>query len=767
MAVRIYCKDTTDQPLELYGDESIQLDINVNDIYDIGKVFTSISKTFKVPATKNNNKIFKHYYNVNLDGTFNAYQKFGVVLEVDSVPLIDGYLQLLNVDVENNEPKSYEVLVASEVANLLRDIGEDKMVDLPLELDHIFNLTNITGSWGGSIGSGAVRYCIADQAAKSTTVPLQWQSSGTPIIEEDFLPTVSCKKIIDTIFSRYGYTYSSDFITDTSGNFANLHLLLNPPGDAENFNDKLFQALNSSNFTVTSGITAAAFNSEVYDNGSNYNNATYTYTVPIGGLYQFSFNGQIRNNDASINGVIVSLNVNGASTATLPSSQFLTIGASQTVNYGGIFIQPLNLNSGDLVTLSVVTQIPTASLTLLAGATFTCESGPVTPIGTTISPEDLMPDMKVKDFIAGIGRVFNWVFLPDPNTPKNIIIEPRPQWLLDGQVRDWRTYWMQDRTLTIKPTTEVQKRTIKFTFETGDAYIEEQYEKLYGYGHGSQVLLDTGNEFASDELEVSVPFTCSLVAGVAGDTNLQIPYLFKEDGKPSDIGMRLLYWNGTRNCAGVWIKNSQANTVASYIAVPAMHPYNDDALGSSTFCCSFAPPEVPFGNVPTKNAFTEYWAQYIGELYGDDARIVEASFNVAPHIIYNLGLNDTIYFLDDYWRINTISYDTTTEIAQMQLYRADFYTNNICTADSVQVQSDGTVRFFSQGVVQAATERCCNYYRYFWNRGDGACYWRTRKTATSKNTALNSLQSWGSISGTIANQRDLADLPIDGGSSEE
>ena len=49
------------QEVELYKDESITLTQSIQDIKDISKVFTDFTKTFNVPASKANNKIFKHF----------------------------------------------------------------------------------------------------------------------------------------------------------------------------------------------------------------------------------------------------------------------------------------------------------------------------------------------------------------------------------------------------------------------------------------------------------------------------------------------------------------------------------------------------------------------------------------------------------------------------------------------------------------------------------------------------------------------------------
>ena len=62
------------QQVELFKDESVVLTQSIQDIKDIQKVFIPFTQTFNVPASKNNNKIFKHFYNFNIDG-FDARKK--------------------------------------------------------------------------------------------------------------------------------------------------------------------------------------------------------------------------------------------------------------------------------------------------------------------------------------------------------------------------------------------------------------------------------------------------------------------------------------------------------------------------------------------------------------------------------------------------------------------------------------------------------------------------------------------------------------------
>ena len=71
--VQIYVKDVDGnfQRLDLFKDENISITDKIQDVRDIAKVFTEFSQSFSVPASKTNNKLFKHYYNADIvDGPF-------------------------------------------------------------------------------------------------------------------------------------------------------------------------------------------------------------------------------------------------------------------------------------------------------------------------------------------------------------------------------------------------------------------------------------------------------------------------------------------------------------------------------------------------------------------------------------------------------------------------------------------------------------------------------------------------------------------------
>ena len=62
------------QQLELFKDESVTFTQVLQDVKSIDKIFTDFTRTFNVPASKTNNKIFEHFYDPHIVG-FDARTK--------------------------------------------------------------------------------------------------------------------------------------------------------------------------------------------------------------------------------------------------------------------------------------------------------------------------------------------------------------------------------------------------------------------------------------------------------------------------------------------------------------------------------------------------------------------------------------------------------------------------------------------------------------------------------------------------------------------
>ena len=76
--------------VDQFKDESVSFTQTIQNVKDLKKIFTEFTKTFALPATKKNNKIFKHYYNYDIVNGFDARNKVKAALELNDIPFKKG-----------------------------------------------------------------------------------------------------------------------------------------------------------------------------------------------------------------------------------------------------------------------------------------------------------------------------------------------------------------------------------------------------------------------------------------------------------------------------------------------------------------------------------------------------------------------------------------------------------------------------------------------------------------------------------------------------
>lgn len=118
------------QRIEMFDDESVNIVQSIKNVKDVSKVFTEFTKQFTVPASKENNKIFKHYYNFDIVGGFDARIRKDASIELNNLPFKTGKIRLDGVDMKSNKPHAYRVTFFGSVVELKDVLGEDKLFSL-------------------------------------------------------------------------------------------------------------------------------------------------------------------------------------------------------------------------------------------------------------------------------------------------------------------------------------------------------------------------------------------------------------------------------------------------------------------------------------------------------------------------------------------------------------------------------------------------------------------------------------------------------------
>ncbi len=133
--------------IDLYEDVPLELTKQISDISDPQSRNADYTKTIKVPATANNNKIFNYIFDlarftrndsgINFNTDFSPIYKANAMLYKNSVLQSVGYIQLTNIVKLPNNSYEYEINFIGRVKNIITDIENKYLSDIDLsEFDH-------------------------------------------------------------------------------------------------------------------------------------------------------------------------------------------------------------------------------------------------------------------------------------------------------------------------------------------------------------------------------------------------------------------------------------------------------------------------------------------------------------------------------------------------------------------------------------------------------------------------------------------------------
>ena len=335
----VYRKETSGAssvtPFELDLEKAPNVRINYNwlDIKEPDQRKSNFSQTIKIPFTNRNNTFFENWFDVNLDSlVYNTKTKFKAVILVDSIPQLEGYIQLKSIYLN---ARIYEVVVFGDTANFFADIKGKKLRDafidddvVDRQLDHFNTASNIVNSWGTAWGSGGlttvngvtdndVMYPIIDYghtnlpysptmfwspttidslAVDDTTSWNDGLSEIGAVRIADLKPSIRLQRLFHIIIQKAGYYLKSSFlgIDDTAGTpvtdtqwFSRLFMTLAP--QYSSVRTKVYGGFeytcNSQSIVSGTGTTyfgmAPNWNNTIYDtNGIFGTGTTNQITIP-------------------------------------------------------------------------------------------------------------------------------------------------------------------------------------------------------------------------------------------------------------------------------------------------------------------------------------------------------------------------------------------------------------------------------------------------------------------------------------------------------
>ena len=401
-----------------------------------------------------------------------------------------------------------------------------------------------------------------------------------------------------------------------------------------------------------------------------------------------------------------------------------------------ILTEPILLNTGDAVSLQYAlsnsghTVDFTGTDELGSGGTgFEVVQVSAGTSGQTVDTEANMPQMKQIDFIAGLQKMFNLVFIPDRNNAKHLSIEPFNDYMASGATQDWTNKIDLSKDLTIAPTTDIQARQYDWTHSNGKDLINDLVFKNASRVYGRYRVDDPENDFASGNKEIKTPFAPHVASYIPG-TQYAIHRMLidteQDDKTIKDPLPRLAFWNGQQD-GTIFYQNDASSATTTDTEYPAFSQFSSLEATITNEDLGFGA-ERPFHIVeanPLNTLYYKYWRPFVNELYSSDARKLTAFFRLTRSELATFEFSDKIYIKDTYWRILSISYDATSEdLVKVEMLKVLGEIRDCTFIPTGIDKANGKIQFennLGQTVTQVS-RLCCERYGYFYDNDTSNCF---------------------------------------------
>jgi len=691
--------------LDIFDDEEISINLSVQNVQDISKVFTDFTQGFTIPASPRNNEILQHYYNANITSsvittetggspvwnsigitwnTFNTVWNAGATstsvantfdgrlrqearIEINSLPFRTGVIEVENVQLKGTEPYAYTLTFYGDVVTLTDLFGEDYLYDLNFSAyDHQYSDTAVfdrltTDTFAPLFYPlcSPVKNWFYDSDAGNiddSNIHFNVDTDQHGIHYYELKPALKVTAILDAMEAKYGITFTGAFLAATP--FVDLSLWLH------RFEGYLFGGGND--------IEWQLINFNAINSGTAFNLTTDTWTVATAAaIYVLGVDIANINADYELgvfsNGVFYgSLTFSAhASTTVTHSNPYLSDGIGSTVQLYIRPQQPLSMTFQVTDYSAVIPAVSTEfSVDQTASATYTF----------SVVVSDIMPEIKVKDFLAGILKMYNMVIVPTTST--SFLLQPLQDWYAAGTDQNYQTYLDITEYAVNRPPLY---REIEFKYQETQQILGFQYLQTNNVGFGDLNNLFT---FDGEQFLIEVPFECPLFERLTDqDTSaLTNVLVYKSITRDTDeagtlnpyLGAPILfygYFDDYDLSANIVAFVNSDNTTSEPVSVAwyANTSNRYDSAGASntiTFGADIDPYHLQSVN---QSLYNNEWSDYITDLYAKSRRVYNVEAILPIGKIITLNLQNAIIWNNTKYLINNVNLNMTTGKASFEL----------------------------------------------------------------------------------------------------
>jgi len=696
-----------DQRIELFKDETISLTNSIQNVKDVAKVFTDFTKTFSIPATKSNNKVFKHYYNFDIVGGFDARLKTVGSIKLNGVDFKKGKIKLEGVDLKDNKPNAYRVTFFGDLVDLKDLIGDDLLSDLDW-LDN-FQKEYSTGSVKDNLKGGNTSYTIDSvtypnaikTALISTSERLYYRSSANTEVDgnlwyhtgggqvhehgvfwKDLKYSIAVYVIVKAIEVKYNITFSDDFFDYTTAEYSSLMMLMHrKKGYAKASYSTGVQLYQEPvvDFNQIGSVWSATQDGNIYTVAGTYDG--FTASGQFGATTEVYYSYLVTL-DAQDNNIPYNAYLYFTSDATGVKTLIDEIqGADDPVYFGDLAL----INKTAVGEYSIVVEAA-ESLTFLAGnisvesrmiyQTTSIGSGAEkgTLVDTDIEekfdwlPTQQLPKMKVLDFLTGLWKIWNLTaYVENDGTIK---VQKLDDFYSSATSYDV-TKFIDVNTSQVN--IALPYKQINFKFKGRKTFLAATFEQLNNREYATlEYKGENPDNWVGNEYKVELPFEKMVYERLTDDHSLEsknIMYgFFADDNQEPYIGEPLLHYATLQNPTSISFRDS--TTAHSKITTSIFMPSNQVVFATNTGqnTINFYPELNEWtASVNDNSLFEENYKEYIQDVFNEKRRLTRVKAFLPLRIILKYTLADTFIIAGKEYKINSITTNLQTGESDMEL----------------------------------------------------------------------------------------------------
>ena len=666
--------DRISKRIELFEDEKISVTSSIQNVNDISKVFTDYSQSFTIPASDNNNEIFRHWYENSLDNGFDQRVRYDGYIEVDTQTFRSGKWQLESATVKNNRVEDYKITFYGELKSLADKFGEDKLKDLNTLNDYSINYTGANVL--SRVKSTSAENVMFPFISSDRLWNIGGSGSGLDNINtsayrlgyKELYPAVKLATVFNAIENKYNVNLNGTFLSDNRFTQAYLWLKNNEIAEVSALGTPTTIDITGVNTTAGNFQTNVVNNTVKLINEDIFNSSYVPINITLGVLVSWQI--LVYRNDVfiyNISGTSSSIN----ETVFIPNQDLgidyrFELATSEVISYTGTISSAWdNENTGETI------------IQLLNNVS-----------GTTVNILNLTalaPDMKVSDFFSGILKMFNLTAFSTDGI--NFELEQLENWYYLGGIKDFSEYCTTDLDFErIKP-----YKKIDFKYQKSESFMNRAFAEnsQREYGDLSYTFNSDGSDYT-----IQLPFE-NLLFNRFTDY-FQVGYALKQDLNKYVPKPIILYRYGLKD-ATYYFNNGTTTT--------SENKYN--AFGQETLYNGFNNSinwgvEISSLNLQLVNntLFNNYYLAYLSNLYSLKSRMVKVKMRLPYLELLNLKLNDRIVIRDKRYIINQFTTDLITFESDFELIQ-DFRSINF--NNSSVIITDNTGKLIDVSTTSATT----------------------------------------------------------------